>query len=359
MPKTKVQISVIVAIYNTEKYLEQCIESILTQNFNNFELILVDDGSTDGSLSICNHYAKSDKRVKVIHQENSGQVKARKVGLQASVGEYIFFVDSDDWLEPKALKIISKELIKNNADIVTFDAYFRYSNRCMPVHQSIPTGYFDKQGLMESVYPKMIDSGRFFYFGIYAAMWNKVFRRSIVVPNMINVNEKIKIGEDGVTTFAAFLDAKKVCYLGGQYLYNYRDNNPFSMTRSYCPEQFDNAKLLIEELRKINKIKNVYDLTPQIDNYLMYNVYSIFLEEFYYKYSKNYSKRFKYLRKISSDKDVRQIALKIDKSNMEFKFKKFFGLLTEGKINRLLIFTIYLAMRKRLKIWVQKISGRY
>lgn len=359
MPKANAQISIIVAIFNSEKYLKQCIESILRQNFKDFELILVDDGSNDSSLSICNQYAESDKRVKVIHQENSGQVKARKVGLRAAVGEYVFFVDSDDWLQPRALEVVCSEAIKNDADIVTFDAYFRYSNRRMPVHQPIPSGCFDKQGLIKFVYPKLIYSGRFFYFGIYAAMWNKIFLRSIVTPNMINVNEKIKIGEDGVTTFAAFLDAKKVCYLGGQYLYNYRDNNPFSLTRSYCTDQFENAQLLIGELRKINKTKNVFNLTSQIDNYLMYNVYSIFLEEFYYRYSKSYIQRFTYLRKIASDKDVKRIASKIDTSNMEYQFKKFFELLTAGKINNLILFTIYLAMRKRLKIWLKKISGRY
>ena len=93
-------ISVIIPVYNVEKYLSRCIESVLNQTYRNLEIIIVDDGSTDDSLNICRRYEKKDKRIKVIHQDNGGLSSARNKGLMNSTGEYISFVDSDDWLHP-------------------------------------------------------------------------------------------------------------------------------------------------------------------------------------------------------------------------------------------------------------------
>jgi glycosyltransferase involved in cell wall biosynthesis len=351
-------ISVVVPVYNTEKYLNQCVDSILGQTFKDLELILVDDGSKDSSPKLCDEYLAKDSRVKVVHQINGGQVKARKAGLMRANGEYVHFVDSDDYLELDALEVACSSAKDNDADIVTFDAYFCYSNRRLPVKQPIKPGVFDKKGLIKNVYPKMMYSGRFFYFGIYAAMWNKIFKRSVLTPNMINVDPRLKIGEDGVTTFATFLDAKKVCVLGGQHLYNYRDNN-ISITRSYCSGQFDNAKLLIKTLRDINIAKDVYDLTYQIDYYLMYNVYSIFIEEFYYRYHKSLASRIKYLKQIANEESVVSVVKSTNFDNIGQEFEIFFKLLKTGKANSLIITTIYFAIKKRLKLFLRKLLGRY
>lgn len=357
--KQKVFISIVVPVYNVEKYLRQCVDSILSQTFTDFELILVDDGSKDSSPEICDEYSVNNECVFVIHQPNGGQVKARKAGLKKAIGEYIFFVDSDDWIEPNALEVACKSAKDNNADIVTFDGYFCYSNnRRLPVGQSIPSGVFDKKAMIEKIYPNMLYSGRFFYFGIYAAMWNKIFRRSILTPNMVNVDPRLKIGEDGVTTFATFLDAKRVCVLGSQHLYDYRDNN-FSITRSYCPNQFNNAKLLIQTLRDINTKKNVYDLSTQIDYYLMYNVYSIFIEEFYYRYKKSYAQRIKYLTEIANDKSVIEVANRCDYTGMNRQFRSFFDKLKKGQTIRLIDTTAHIAYKKRLRVYLKKLLGKY
>ena len=111
-------ISVVVPIYNTEKYLTKCFDSILNQTHKNIELILVDDGSTDGSGTICDEYAIKDNRVKVIHQQNGGPVKARREGLEIAEGEYIGFVDSDDWIEPNMYEEMLDNLLETGADFV-------------------------------------------------------------------------------------------------------------------------------------------------------------------------------------------------------------------------------------------------
>lgn len=115
-------ISVIIPVYNVEKYLAECIDSVLKQTYGNYEIILVDDGSIDDSGKICDEYAKNDKRIAVIHQENMGQATARNNGLYRAIGKYIYFLDSDDYIEPDTLKKLVKKAEIEEADIVFFDA---------------------------------------------------------------------------------------------------------------------------------------------------------------------------------------------------------------------------------------------
>lgn len=354
----KILISVIVPVYNAEQFLDQCIDSIINQSFRDFEVVIVDDGSTDNSLNICKDYAKIDNRVKVIHQANGRQTKARKTGLAASKGEYVYFVDSDDWLEPQLLEIAYNAVKKDKSDVVIFDAFFNYNKKQIPVSQPILSGVFDKKGLIKKIYPKMIYSGRFFYFGVYAAMWPKLMKRSIVVPNMVNVDEKIKLGEDGVTSFAVMLDAKKVSILKGEHLYHYRDNNA-SLTRSYCPYQFDSVLLLIKTLRKISKDKNIYDLNEQIDYYFMYNIHCIYYEEFFYKSKKSYAERFRYLRTIFDNKLVRQAVQNISTANMPSDSKKFFIAYKKGNFTFVLLLSIIEGYRKRIKLQLKRLFKMY
>jgi len=346
--KKKVLFSVIVPVYNVEKYLHQCVNSILGQTFSGFELILVDDGSSDDSPNICDQYGSADKRVTVIHQKNGGHTAARFKGLAIASGEYIFFVDSDDWIELNALELVHNSLAKNDADIVTFDNYYNYFDRQTIVRQSIPTGCFNKSDLMKKIYPRMIYSGNFFTYGVHASMANKVFRRSIIEPNMAYVDKRIKIGEDGVATFASFLDAEKVCNLKNKCLYHCRNDN-VSVTRSYCRGQFDSAVVLVDVLRQVNSEKSVYDLSEQIDYYLLYHVRSVFVEEFYFKHSEGLLARYRLLKRVANDADVQRVCLATSIGDMPKTSKWFFGLLRKKHMILLMALSIYLATMTRLR----------
>lgn len=130
-------VSVIIPIYNAEKYIEECIKSILAQTTSNFEIILVDDGSTDDSLNICNKY--KNENVIVIHQKNSGVSAARNAGIKAAKGEFITFVDGDDWLEKDALKNMYDFAKKNNADACFCDRYFKNEDKiCRATNEDFP-----------------------------------------------------------------------------------------------------------------------------------------------------------------------------------------------------------------------------
>lgn len=124
-------ISVIVPVYNTEKYLRQCLDSILAQTFKDFELILVDDGSKDGSGQICDEYAEKDNRINVIHKQNAGVSVARNIGIEAAKGSYIMFVDSDDWVDEDILDYLYNNLTQYDVQIITcynVHEYINYSN---------------------------------------------------------------------------------------------------------------------------------------------------------------------------------------------------------------------------------------
>ncbi len=116
-------ISVIIPVYNVEKYLAECVDSVLGQSYIDYEVILVDDGATDSSGTLCDTYAARDPRIRVIHRENGGLSAARNTGLKAARGEYVYFLDSDDYIEPKTLELLATKAEQENADVVFFDGY--------------------------------------------------------------------------------------------------------------------------------------------------------------------------------------------------------------------------------------------
>jgi len=347
---SNVKVSIIVPVYNAAAYLEQCVDSLVGQTLKEIEIILVNDGSSDNSGKICDTYAKQDARVYVIHQKNQGQTIARNAGLVAATGDYAHFVDSDDWLDTTMEQQMYEEAIKHEADIVTCDTIFHKGKREIPARQAFEAGVYDKPALIKSLYPKMIYNGRFFYFGIYAAMWNKLFRRELVTPHIINIDPAVRIGEDGLTTFAAFMEANTVV-VKKETLYHYRDDNNTSLTRSYQKEQFDSALLLIKYLREIAKRhKATFDLSYQIDMYLLYNVKSIIFEEFYYRIRKSYSRRYSYIRRIATDPTVLKVCARAD-FDKEFnkEQRRFFRLLCSGQFSKLVAITIIRSIDQRLR----------
>lgn len=124
-------ISVIIPVYNVEKFLPQCLDSVLSQTYKNIEIIIIDDGTKDISGQICDEYAQKDSRIKVIHQENEGLSNARNKGLQIAKGEWTFFIDSDDWIHTETLKQLYDFAIVNNCDLVQCNHYYVYENYCL------------------------------------------------------------------------------------------------------------------------------------------------------------------------------------------------------------------------------------
>lgn len=177
------KISVIVPIYNIENYVQSCIESILAQTYTNFELLLIDDGSTDNSGNICEEYALKDSRIKVFHKSNGGLTSARNYGLEHASGEWITHIDGDDWIAPNMFEILLKTAVKDKADIVFCDFYFAYLDS-IKTHK---TYNWQKQGF---------DGLADFIISPWTTLWGSIQKRSLYIDNNLLSPEEIKYCED-------------------------------------------------------------------------------------------------------------------------------------------------------------------
>ena len=258
MPK----LSVIVPVYNTEKYLRECIESILAQTFTDFELILVDDGSTDGSGAICDEYVTKDSRIRVIHQKNGGATVARRSGVRAAKGEYVTFVDSDDWIDKDMYRTM---LDHEPADIIICGMY-KYTNAGLhEIKCYINPDSYDTQSLAEKFYPTMLFDYDQCQPALPPSLCNKLIRTDIIRNVIENVSENITYGEDALCSYACILDAKQI-HLTDQRLYYYRIN-PESVSNVYNKHMFATLKELGKEMERLFTERH-RDLRNQIYGYL-------------------------------------------------------------------------------------------
>lgn len=259
-------LSIIVPVYNVEEYLKQCVDSILRQNYEPMELILVDDGSTDQSGNICDEYARCDSRVKVIHQGNQGHTASRQNGFHRSCGEYVIFIDSDDWIDEGMFLLMMEKVVKENVDIVQCN-YRSVKNGIardeVPIFKE---GLYDKKALEMEIYPRMIYAGGYYRFGIAPNMWNKIFKRALVEKYLLSIDKKVKSGEDGLLTFSCFLEAERV-YIFNSCFYNYRSRE-VSMCRITDDKRLAENHLLFQCYQR-NFMQYSF-LQDQIRHYVVY-----------------------------------------------------------------------------------------
>ncbi len=182
-------VSIIVPIYNAEKCLARCVDSILNQEYTDFELLLMDDGSKDSSPQICDAYAAKDSRVRVVHKENSGVSATRNMALDMATGKYLQFLDADDWITPNATKLFVEAAEENQCEMVIADFYRVVGERVS--HK----GNIEEEGVLtREVYAElMMENPADFYYGV---LWNKLYRRDIVETHRLRMDEKVTWCED-------------------------------------------------------------------------------------------------------------------------------------------------------------------
>jgi len=264
-------ISVIVPIYNVCEYLDACIRTICEQSYKKLEIILVDDGSTDESGRICNEYASKDARIKVIHKENEGLVRARKTGLMNSTGEYIAYVDGDDWIEPDMIGKLYSTLVKQNVDIAMCGRYEDTGKSTRCVYHGIGEGRYNKQALLNEVYPKMIVNNKFFEWGIFPGVWDKIFKRECLETYQMDVADGLTMGEDAACTYPALLNANSI-YVLHECLYHYRQTLN-SMVKQNYDANFQRQRfslLYTSVLNSLERYTDIYDLREQWRDYVLF-----------------------------------------------------------------------------------------
>lgn len=197
----KPKVSIIMPVYNAEKTLKRAIDSILSQTFTSWELIMIDDGSTDNSSDICEEYAERDNRIKVIHRVNGGVASARQEGLDLSSGEYVIHADSDDWMKDNALNCLYSTAISEDADVVICDYYLDNNASLIYVKQE-PTSKSDNKQLLKDFSQKLIGS-----------LWNKLIRRDIIVKYNIRFVDGVNYSEDLLFCYQLFVNPIRFVYL--------------------------------------------------------------------------------------------------------------------------------------------------
>lgn len=230
------KVTIIVAIYKSEKFLDKMIKSIIAQTYTNLEIILIDDGSPDNSGKICDMYAKTDDRIIVIHKENGGACEARNVGLKRATGEYVTIIDGDDWLEKDYVEYLMMLIYTTESDMAMTDRIFTTRDREQEKSDSIEI-WTPEEAFVGIIYPK-----------IPIGPWNKMYKRSLIERNNIDFNRPWS-GEGLWFSSRAAQFANHVA-VGHRKIYNYRLNNLESGLTNYNLQMGINASENIQYIRQ-------------------------------------------------------------------------------------------------------------
>lgn len=233
------QISVIIAVYAAEKYLKKCLDSLLVQTFHDFEIILVDDGSKDGSNVICDEYAKKDSRIKVFHKENGGVASARQCGLNHAVGEYVIHIDPDDWIEPNMLDSLIDVAIEESSDMVICDIVAHNKNKTEVLSQK----------------PKSLnakDVMREFFHNLHGSCCNKLVKRGLFERFEIFFPLNMVVWEDLFVCVLLTMHDIRISYAPKVYYHYVCSANSNSLVNTVSRRKLDSMLYFINYFEKID-----------------------------------------------------------------------------------------------------------
>lgn len=273
--------SIIIPVYNVEKYLKDCISSILLQKYRYFELILIDDGSTDKSGQLCDQFQKTDSRIRVVHKENGGSNSARNLGIFMATGEYICLVDSDDavgenWLECIHMAIQSSPVAP---DMVVYNFWWKYSERTEANYLNLDTGFYNLEKLEKDVFPYAVYGTEPHDISpvIWAVPWTKAYKRELLQEHYSKATE-IKVSNDLTFTFEC-LYCSKTIYIYNELLYYYTADNAQSLQNKYHHDLFLNYSLVFQYLN--DHLSGLHPLLPdQLNRYYEIMFSQIIVQEF-------------------------------------------------------------------------------
>lgn len=260
------ELSVVIIIYNVEKYLRQCIESVLSQTYTDFELILVDDGSPDNCPQICDEYSQKDSRIRVLHQKNQGSVMARWNGMLAAQGKYISLIDGDDWLDSDMYEKMMQLAFSKNADIVIAGYKQGTEENYTLEGNTIESGIYSGEAL-KYLYSHALYMGSYYEPGIAPSLCTKVFRRDLFFKNYEHPHPIIRMGEDAAVSYPLIARAETIVIANEIHSYNYRivEN---SMSRKFDPSYFDRC---IELFRGLSiSLKNNKEMYNDLKFYTLF-----------------------------------------------------------------------------------------
>lgn len=269
-------VSIIVPVYNVEHYLNRCLKSLTHQTYNNIEIILVDDGSTDNSGRICDDFAKEDSRILVIHKHNEGVAQARLYGFENSKGDYITFLDSDDYVSINYVEKLLEPVYKQNVDLVCCKHYFQHDEKIFPSNFTI-NGFFNKKRLIRLISSNYLYNDQLGYSSIPVYLWAKLIRRDYVKEGLL-AGKGLSYWEDQIALFRILLNINSM-YVLDDYLYyyiRYNEQTTFIYKSSLWQNQLNTylrykeidqnnylGTQLVKNVWKFSFIVNIYKKMPQ------------------------------------------------------------------------------------------------
>ena len=285
-------ISIIVPVYNAEKYLDECVESIVNQTYKNIEIILVDDGSQDNSSALCNQWSKKDKRIKTIHKKNGGVSSARNIGISDSKGEWVSFVDADDWIEKDYIKEMIEKANAYNCEYVCCGFNRVYSNRVEHINSNEKIIEHNSNTFLKSLLNVQ---------NSYGFVHMKLIKKSLI--DKIRFDENIKVGEDALFNVQLCKRMDKIV-IYNKALYNYRLNLD-SVVRKYDIDYVDKYTKSMNTMKKyINANYQEKNITQMLYNYIAYHVMLICVNYCYHPENKSKYKSLKEVCKMDIYKDA-------------------------------------------------------
>lgn len=235
----KIKISVIIPIFNSEKWIKLAVESILNQSLKDIEIICIDDGSTDSSYAICKFLAQKDSRIIVMQQANKGVSAARNKGINSAKGKYIIFLDSDDYYVKDSLITMFDDINSTGVDCIFYNHFYDYNGRLIPRKPRLDSGEYTFKDVMTSI----LDDGTLTGI-LFGSSCGVIYTTEIIKKYNIKFNENIKINEDGLFNIDYLIKTKKFVYYGDSFLYCYRQ---------YKRNSHNNIKLLYQRYNEANK----------------------------------------------------------------------------------------------------------
>jgi len=240
-----VKYSILIPVYNVEKYVAECIDSALNQTYSDYEIVIIIDGSTDNSATICEQYAEKNNKIKVYYQKNMGLMMARKAGIEHAIGEYLIFVDSDDTIEPNLLERIDYHISKDNLDMIVYNYRIWMKDKYIQRH-------YDKERYNFIEKTELIN--RFLVTGKYNNIFLKAVRKSSIDNRLDDIYIPVSYSEDALQTIH-FLDEMERCAILDECLYNYRQRKSSLIGKAVKPstilETVDVHYRVLEHAEKI------------------------------------------------------------------------------------------------------------
>lgn len=260
------KISIVVPIYNSAAYLEECVYSLMNQTYRDIEIILVDDGSTDDSGLLCDKLEKTDNRIIVIHKENGGNNSARKAGTIVATGEFILYVDSDDWIDNTTCEVILKQALDNNADVVRFALQREYSNgRTKTAKDNLKEGLYTREDCIYLYENLICNHNRI--SGTNNSQCTQLTKTYIFKQNYQMLDDSVQYGEDFACVIMSILKASRVLITHDVYYhYRMREGSITHKSNPYYYTQINSLYLYLQDLCALNPYSEI--LLPQVERYM-------------------------------------------------------------------------------------------